>query len=36
MIELLAEPMESDDDELKIGSIKGIIGTLSNKDDDDA
>ena len=36
MIELLAEPLESDDDELKIGSIKGIIGTLSNKDDDDA
>ena len=35
MIEVLVEPMDSDDDELKIGNVAGILGTLVKDDDDD-
>ena len=35
MIEQLVEPMESDDDELKIGSVAGILGTFAKDDGDD-
>ena len=35
MIEVLVEPMDSDDGELKIGNVAGILGTLAKDDDDD-
>ena len=35
MIEELVESMESDDDELRMGSIAGILGTFAEDDDDD-
>ena len=35
MIEGLVEPMDDDDDGLKIGSVAGIIETFAKDDDDD-
>ena len=33
MVEDLMEPMDDDDDELKIGNVVGILGTFAKDDD---